>query len=1010
MSYENFIEKKLPNKYKNIKGTKKLGIIIEENNNNNSDFEKSKEFSIITTEPGQRKSFNNRSISFKNISFKNKNEIESDIKYQTQKLFFNKKYFLEMMNIENNSDSNIKNKRKNNFNLVNKNKAEDIIILNSGKKPSELIKLISTNNSDSVKNENYTKNINLNININNNIQYEVDKGKEKEDDSSELNKSLNSLIKIAEKNCLYFNDSIKSDSFNNKKTDIKKFKEKNKIDKIIKDKITENQLKVKEENKKIFINSNSVTKVQEKSNEFKSNENKIIGNIIENKIPQEKIIKTKNYIIPKDLIPKVNNKNNKEKIYNKKKSIPKNPIIKKKRNLSFKLKEKEENIKIYQRIKKSTNNTILKGRMLEDFNQKKGDEHNSINLKKIENNENNDKHTIFEYNKSTYVNSFNQNTFNSNTFNDINSKGTINNKMAKNKKYFEVNISLDNCYPNKYSFENNIEDSTNKIYKRPNIFANIIKKVKSLDKLQNKKDLNLSNQNSSRQRRNFQLSNEFNKAKTNINIINNNKNIKPLSAYMKKNLNKPIYSNSINTNANQNLYIHKKSRNIGTYEERNTINTFNINDFNFKKYEDIYNNSYQKNIFNNKLNFATKLGDLLILEEKLCDVILALKKNKRADNQSLDFIIYFFNFSMYKQIEKVFENDIDEEIVRLSLNYILLSILLCYNFSKNGEIIDVPPFLEILQICHRNLINIYEQVLNLIENQNDTRNIWVEKLRQIVNYSKKSSESIFSSENYITSLIGKINFNTNCLIKKLKNILFKNQNQNKNIIINFVKNLSQKTYEEINYFFKEYIYIIDNPEGSILPQVYKPNYPNKQIQNYPYIKTPNKKRYSLILDLNETLINLKYSHNSKGLIRVRPYLYQFLDEVSVNYELILFTGSNQNFVFPIIEVLEKKKKYFDFVFYRQYLVRCGDCYLKDLSKIGRPLDSTIIIDNNPQNFKLHKENGICIKSFWGDNGRDTALFDLIKILNNFAKEKRDVRDEISKYKDEIISKISACIS
>ena len=296
-----------------------------------------------------------------------------------------------------------------------------------------------------------------------------------------------------------------------------------------------------------------------------------------------------------------------------------------------------------------------------------------------------------------------------------------------------------------------------------------------------------------------------------------------------------------------------------------------------------------------------------------------------------------------------------------------------------------------------------------IKNEDDIKNIWIEKLNQIVNYSKKSSEQIFPSKNYIISLVGKINFITNCLIKKLKNILYNNKYQNKNIIINFIKNLNQKTYEEINDFFIDYIYIIDNPECSILPQAYKPIHPNSQCQNYPFIKTPNKKRYTLILDLNETLINLKYANHSKGLIRVRPYLYQFLDEIKIYYELILFTGSSENYTNSIVEGLERKKKYFDFIFHRKYLVKCGDCYLKDLSKIGRPLNSTIIIDNNPLNYKLQKENGICIKSFWGDNNEDAALFYLIKILTDIAKDNNDVRDGISKYKDQIISKVSSNI-
>jgi len=312
-------------------------------------------------------------------------------------------------------------------------------------------------------------------------------------------------------------------------------------------------------------------------------------------------------------------------------------------------------------------------------------------------------------------------------------------------------------------------------------------------------------------------------------------------------------------------------------------------------------------------------------------------------------------------------------------------------------------------LCHRNLINMYEQILYQIKNGNDINNMWVKKLFEIVNYSKKSSEQIFPSENYIAEPIGKINFNTNSLIKKLKNILYNYKFINKNIIINFIKNLNQKTYEEINYFFNDYIYVIDNPEGSILPQVYKPIHQNMQFQNYPFIKSPNKKRYTLILDLNETLISLRYTNNSKGLIRVRPFLYQFLDAINIYYELILFSGSTENYTKSIIEVLERQKKYFDFIFYRQYLVKCGNYYIKDLSKIGRPLDTTIIIDNNPFNFKLQKENGIQIKSFWGDNNKDTALYDLSLILTNIAKDKKDVRDGISKYKDEIISKVSSNI-
>ena len=83
----------------------------------------------------------------------------------------------------------------------------------SSKKKCELIKLLSSKKIDSVGNEKwkYYKKNHLNININNNIKYEIEKNKEEEDvENSDLKKSLLSLLKIEEKNCLNLKDSPSS--------------------------------------------------------------------------------------------------------------------------------------------------------------------------------------------------------------------------------------------------------------------------------------------------------------------------------------------------------------------------------------------------------------------------------------------------------------------------------------------------------------------------------------------------------------------------------------------------------------------------------------------------------------------------------------------------------------------------------------------------------------------------------------------------------------------------------
>ena len=61
----------------------------------------------------------------------------------------------------------------------------------------------------------------------------------------------------------------------------------------------------------------------------------------------------------------------------------------------------------------------------------------------------------------------------------------------------------------------------------------------------------------------------------------------------------------------------------------------------------------------------------------------------------------------------------------------------------------------------------------------------------------------------------------------------------------------------------------------------------------------------------------------------------------------------------------------------------------------------------PQNFRKNKENAIYIKSFFGEENDDKALIDLIPILVNIAKSGKDVRNELGKYKEKIVNKISS---
>ena len=47
-----------------------------------------------------------------------------------------------------------------------------------------------------------------------------------------------------------------------------------------------------------------------------------------------------------------------------------------------------------------------------------------------------------------------------------------------------------------------------------------------------------------------------------------------------------------------------------------------------------------------------------------------------------------------------------------------------------------------------------------------------------------------------------------------------------------------------------------------------------------------------------------------------------------------------------------------------YIIIDNNDIVKDLNRIGRALDKTLIIDNMAQNYKFQKNNGILIKSIW----------------------------------------------
>jgi CTD small phosphatase-like protein 2 len=126
---------------------------------------------------------------------------------------------------------------------------------------------------------------------------------------------------------------------------------------------------------------------------------------------------------------------------------------------------------------------------------------------------------------------------------------------------------------------------------------------------------------------------------------------------------------------------------------------------------------------------------------------------------------------------------------------------------------------------------------------------------------------------------------------------------------------------------------------------------------------------------------------------VRPGAIKFLSEMSKYYELVIFTAGLKDYADLIINDFDKQS-YIQHRLYRDHTKFRNGVYVKDLSKLGRDLNKTIIIDNISENFSAQPDNGIPIRSFYHD-ANDRELEKMIPFLRNLVYKKvPDVKTEV----------------
>ena len=658
---------------------------------------------------------------------------------------------------------------------------------------------------------------------------------------------------------------------------------------------------------------------------------------------------------------------------------------------------------------------------------------NKINLSQtIDNDRNKNKIKDIEIN---YRNTIRESELNINTINNITEEIKFNSTVTNYN-----NISLDN-----YS----IIKKTNRYTINTNMMSlldnNIYSPKKGIARIHSQENIYYNDNNNNKKIKNNE--------KINFLWKNKNKSLKDLAGftYKKKNSSYILQKKDKTYNIKPDIYpeikINLKSRikplnknNSVIYESKHKSDLNCVYKKNkIKRYDSEscsrttkLKNIKENNTFCNKNDIEeketiscfisnTELNYIILLIEKIKDIFdsLILNDDYLILKYCFEFINYIYNYNIDNYISNSIINIIDIETRKILNNYFIFAIVVIYDL-----ILKEKKLFNNLKILVKESIKlIYSNIIIIINYSKDniisSKNIFLNTIINNINIQYKKNKDLYiddneylllkQNNNSIISPEDKLNYNLNFIIKNIHTIINNmKKSSDYKLFIQIFQQMNNISLENIYDFFINNIYQINiiNSTLAVASKLFLTN--NNDINKI----ILNKKKYTLLISLDGTLIHFKIDNknknNNKGIIQLRPGLNEFLSDIKPYYEIIAFSNGDKKYTDLLINSLDKNKIFFENKLYREHCIIMNNDFVKDISKLGKDLSKIIIVDNLVQNYRLNLENGINIKSFNGEIN-DKILKELGKILIKIAKFGGDIRRGISYYKDDIINKVSSNI-
>jgi len=124
-------------------------------------------------------------------------------------------------------------------------------------------------------------------------------------------------------------------------------------------------------------------------------------------------------------------------------------------------------------------------------------------------------------------------------------------------------------------------------------------------------------------------------------------------------------------------------------------------------------------------------------------------------------------------------------------------------------------------------------------------------------------------------------------------------------------------------------------------------------------------------------------------VRCRPGLAMFLEKCSKVFELVVFTASLEEYATKAMDLIDPEGLVKHRLYRPATVSYRGVDYVKDLSRLGRDMQRTVLIDNNHLAMLASPENSIAINDFMGDPN-DAELYGAFEMLMSM-KDMEDVR-------------------